>query len=76
MSITVSILITATLVHIRTVETKPLITSTETKCVMGAATQAEAATRAEATARNSYKLKANGCRVETRTIHAHGFGKV
>src|SRR5260370_29443104 len=40
--ITVSIHITATMVHIRTVETRPLITSTETRCVMGAATEAEA----------------------------------
>src|SRR6202035_3257278 len=46
--ITVSIHITATLVHIRTVETRPLITSTETRCVMGAATQVGAATWAEA----------------------------
>jgi hypothetical protein len=30
------------MVHIRTVETRPLITSTETRCVMGAATEAEA----------------------------------
>jgi len=37
--ITASIRITAMLVHIRTVETSPLITSTETKCVMDAATQ-------------------------------------
>src|SRR6266403_5230452 len=70
--ITVSIHITATLVHIRTVETSPLITSTETRCVMGAATQTEAtqaevmqaeAMEAEAIARNSDKLKANGCYV-------------
>src|SRR6266403_1937450 len=65
--ITVSIHITATLVHIRTVETSPLITSTETRCVMGAATQTEAtqaeAMQAEAIARNSDKLKANGCYV-------------
>src|SRR5260370_10541867 len=45
--ITVSIHITATMVHIRTVETRPLITSTETRCVMGAATEA-AAIEAEA----------------------------
>src|SRR6266403_4619298 len=45
--ITVSIHIAATLVHIRTVETRPLITSTETRCVMGAATQA-ASTQAAA----------------------------
>ena len=49
--ITASIRIRATLVHIRSVETSPLITSTETRCVMGAATQAEA------TARNSEKRK-------------------
>jgi hypothetical protein len=75
--ITVSIRITATLVHIRNVETRPLITSTETRCVMGAATQTEAtqaeatqaevmqaeAMEAEAIARNSDKLKANGCHV-------------
>src|SRR5467141_739515 len=70
--ITVSIHITATLVHIRTVETSPLITSTETRCVMGAATQTEVvqaevmqaeAMEAEAIARNSDKLKANGCYV-------------
>src|SRR5882762_9594754 len=57
--ITVSIHITATKVHIRTVETRPLITSTETRRVMGAATQAEAM-EAEAITRNSDKLKANG----------------
>jgi len=65
------------MVHIRTVETRPLITSTETRCVMGAATQAEAmeaeameagameagAMEAGAIARNSDKLKANGCYV-------------
>src|SRR5258706_13720122 len=80
--ITVSIHITATLVHIRTVETSPLITSTETRCVMGAATQTEVvqaevmqaeameaeameaeAMEAEGIARNSDKLKANGCYV-------------
>src|SRR5882762_3610894 len=70
--ITVSIHITATLVHIRAVETSPLITSTETRCVMGAATQTEVvqaevmqaeAMEAEAIARNSDKLKANGCYV-------------
>src|SRR5882762_8797719 len=44
--ITVSIRITATLVHIRNVETRPLITSTEARCVIGAATQTEA-TQAE-----------------------------
>src|SRR6267378_5150990 len=49
--ITVSIHITATMVHIRTMETRPLITSTETRCVTGAATQAEAM-QAEAIARN------------------------
>ena len=38
--ITASIRIRATLVHIRSVETSPLITSTETRCVMAAATQA------------------------------------
>src|SRR5258706_16021183 len=62
---TVSIRITATLVHIRSVETSPLITSTETRCVMGAATWVEAmqaeAMQAEAIARNGDKLKANGC---------------
>src|SRR5260221_10869563 len=52
--ITVSIRITAMLVHIRTVEKRPLITSTGTRCVMGAATPAEAI------ARNCDKLKANG----------------
>src|SRR6267378_2831915 len=65
--ITVSIRITATLVHIRNVETRPLITSTETRCVMGAATQTEAtqaeAMQAEAIEGNSDKLKANGCHV-------------
>src|SRR6266481_9234683 len=70
--ITVSIRITATLVPIRNVETRPLITSTETRCVMGAATQTEVtkaeamqaeAMGAEAIARNSDKLKANGCYV-------------
>src|SRR5258706_1030852 len=61
---TVSIRITATLVHIRSVERSPLITSTETKCVMGAATWVATwveAMQAEAVARNSDKLKANGC---------------
>lgn len=52
--ITASIHVTATLVHIPTVETSPLITSTETRCVMDAATQ-----EVKATARNSVKLKAN-----------------
>src|SRR6267378_1301835 len=46
--ITASIHITATLVHIRNAEKRPSITSTETKSVMDAATQA-----VEATARNS-----------------------
>src|SRR5712692_5920245 len=47
-SITASIQITATLAHIPTVETSPLITYTETRCVMDAATQG-----VEAAARNS-----------------------
>src|SRR5216684_1967508 len=45
---TASIHVTATLVHIPTVVTRPLITSTETRCVMDAATQG-----VEAAARNS-----------------------
>src|SRR6267143_1183940 len=53
--LTASIRITAMLVHIRTVETSPLITSTETKCVMDAATQG-----VEVTVRNSVKPKAKG----------------
>src|SRR5713226_9349012 len=48
---------TATLIHIRTVETSPLITSTETRCVMGAATQAEA-TQAEATEAEAMEAEA------------------
>src|SRR5258708_37526556 len=56
---TVSIRITATLVHIRSVGTSPLITSTETRCMMGAATWAQAI-QAEAIARNSDKLKQKG----------------
>jgi hypothetical protein len=50
--ITASIHVTATVVHFRDEETRPSITSTETRCVMGAATQA-----AEVIARNSVKLK-------------------
>src|ERR1700688_2106074 len=53
--ITVSIHITATLVQIRSVEKSPSITSTETRRVMDAATQAE-----KAAARNNVKLKTNG----------------
>ena len=45
-SITASIHVTDTLVHIRNVETNPSITSAETKCVMDAVTR-----RVEATAR-------------------------
>ena len=52
-SITASIHVTATLVHIPTVVTRPLITFTETRCVMDAATQG-----VEAAARNSVRLKA------------------
>ena len=50
MLITASILITATLVHIRNAETSPSITSTETRCLMDAATQRVAI------ARNNLKL--------------------
>ena len=61
--ITGSIHITATVVHIRSVENRPLITSAETRCVMDAATEkaeamkaepmkAEATQAAEAIARN------------------------
>src|SRR5882724_1537525 len=56
--ITASIHITATLVHIRSVERRPSITSTETRCVMEAPTEkAEATKAAEAIVRNSVKLK-------------------
>src|SRR5258706_6000764 len=49
--ITGSIHITATVVHIRSVENRPLITSAETRCVMDAATEkAEATQAAEAIA--------------------------
>src|SRR6266481_5956073 len=54
--ITASIHIMATVVHFRDVETKPSITSAETRCVMGTATQA-----AEVIARNSVKLKEHRC---------------
>jgi len=73
------------MVHIRTVETRPLITSTETRCVMGAATEAEAmeagamqaeAMEAEAIARNSDKLKANGCCVADPSAVARCWGDV
>src|SRR2546422_4538622 len=56
--ITGSIHITATVVHIRSVENRPSITFTETRCVMDAATEkAEAMKAAEAIVRNSVKLK-------------------
>src|ERR1700737_1120566 len=55
--ITVSTHITATMVHIRTVERRPLITSTETRCVMGAATETEA-TEAEATQAEAMQAEA------------------
>jgi len=68
------------MVHIRTVETRPLITSTETRCVMGAATEAEAmeaeAMEAEAIARKSDKLKANGCCVADPSAVARCWGDV
>src|SRR5260370_25784612 len=64
--ITASIHITATLVQIRRVETRPSITSTETRCVMGADTQAAEA----AVARNSVKLQHNGCHLASRAHHA------
>src|SRR6267143_1629460 len=63
--ITVSIHITATKVHIRTVETRPLITSTATRRVMGAAMQAEA-TQAEAITRDSDKSGPCGLRPDFR----------
>jgi hypothetical protein len=47
--ITASIHITATMVHIRNVERSPSITSTETRCVMDAATETAEVTKAEAT---------------------------
>jgi len=58
--ITASIHIAATLVHIRTMETSPSITSTETRCVMDAATQV-----VEATARQRQiqsKMSATYCK--------------
>jgi hypothetical protein len=57
--ITASIHITATLVHIPRLEKRPSIISTETKCVMDAATQAaEVMEAAEAIARNSVTAEA------------------
>jgi hypothetical protein len=44
------------------VETRPSITSAETRCVMGAATQA-----AEVIARNSVKLRKHGCHLAGRS---------
>jgi hypothetical protein len=59
--ITASIHITATLVQLRRVETSPSITFTETRCVMGEATQA-----GEAIARSSGELKAKCIHKEDR----------
>src|SRR5258708_39274796 len=64
--ITASIHIMATVVHFRDVETKPSITSAETRCVMGTATQA-----AEVIARNSVKLKEHRCHLAGRPQRAN-----
>jgi hypothetical protein len=62
--ITALIHITATVVHFRDEETRPSITSMETRCVVVAVTQAAATQaavmQAAATARNGIKLKRNG----------------
>src|SRR5260370_34918347 len=59
---TASIHITATLVHIRNVESSPSITSTETKCVMGAVTLLDA------TASNSVPLQPQSAPIQS-TAH-------
>src|SRR6267142_777517 len=56
--ITASIHITATLVHSRSVERRPSITSTETRCVMDAARQKAEATKAAATKAEATKAAA------------------
>src|SRR5258707_4513765 len=65
--ITASIHITATVVHFRDVETRPSITSMETRCVVAAVTQAAvtqaAATQAEAIARKQREAQSDRCRL-------------
>lgn len=62
--VTASIHITAMLVHIRSVEIRPSIVSTETKRGMDAAMQV-----AEATARNSVHARPRGRQVERIYTH-------